>query len=125
MGLLKKSDDKLHLILDYLEYLDERFQKLPRLPEVFLCANDFIALDALQVLKKLGYGVPDDVWLCGFDDSPESKIVTPSLTTIHIHSQIMGFSAVNLLMSRISEPYLNYRTVHTETDLIYRDSTCD
>ena len=110
---------------DYLEYLDERFQKLPRLPEVFLCANDFIALDALQVLKKLGYGVPDDVWLCGFDDSPESKIVTPSLTTIHIHSQIMGFSAVNLLMSRISEPYLNYRTVHTETDLIYRDSTCD
>lgn len=110
---------------DYLEYLNERFQKLPRLPEVFLCANDFIALDALQVLKKLGYGVPDDVWLCGFDDSPESKIVTPPLTTIHIHSQIMGFSAVNLLMSRISEPYLNYRTVHTETDLIYRDSTCD
>lgn len=110
---------------DYQEYLSESFRKLSHLPEVFLCANDFVALDALQVLKKSGYSVPDDVWLCGFDDSPESKIVTPSLTTIHIHSQIMGFSAVNLLMSRISEPSLNYRTVHTETNLVYRESTED
>lgn len=75
--------------------------------------------------EKSGYSVPEDVWLCGFDDSPESKIVTPTLTTIHIHSQIMGFSAFNLLMSRINEPSLNYRTVHTETDLIYRESTED
>lgn len=110
---------------DYQEYLLESFRKLSHLPEVFLCANDFVALDALQVLKKSGYSVPDDVWLCGFDDSPESKIVTPSLTTIHIHSQIMGFSAVNLLMSRINEPSLNYRTVHTETNLVYRESTED
>lgn len=110
---------------DYQEYLTESFQNLSHMPDVFICANDFIALDALQVLKRLGYSVPDNVWLCGFDDSPESKIVTPSLTTIHIHSQIMGFSAVNLLMSRISEPSLNYRTMHTETDLIYRESTGD
>ena len=110
---------------DYQEYLTESFQKISHLPEVFICANDFVALDALQVLKRSGYSVPDDVWLCGFDDSPESKIVTPSLTTIHIHSQIMGFSAVNLLMSRINEPSLNYRTMHTETDLIYRESAGD
>ena len=92
---------------------------------MFICANDFVALDAMDVLKKLGYSIPDDVYLCGFDDSPESKIVTPSLTTIHIHSQIMGFSAVHLLISRIKEPSLNYRTMHTETSLIYRASTED
>jgi len=110
---------------DYLEYLGERFQKFSHMPEVFLCANDFVALDALQVLKRSGCSVPDDVWLCGFDDSPESKIVTPSLTTIHIHSQIMGFSAVHLLMSRIKEPSLNFRRIYTETSLIYRESTGD
>ena len=108
---------------DYQEYLTECFRKVSHLPEVFLCANDFVALDALQAFKKSGYSVPDDVSLCGFDDSPESKIVTPAFTTIHIHSQIMGFSAVNLLMTRINEPSLNYRTVHTETSLIYREST--
>lgn len=110
---------------DYREYLTNCFQNMKELPEVFLCANDFVALDTLQVLKQMGISVPKDVWLCGFDDSQESKIVTPALTTIHIHSQIMGFSAVHLLMSRIKQPSLNFRTMHTETSLIYRESTGD
>ena len=107
----------------YQDYLTECLQKLKRMPDVFLCANDFVAIDAMQVLKKLGYSVPQDIYLCGFDDSPDAKIVTPALTSIHIHSQIMGYYAINLLMSRINEPSLNYCTVHTETNLIYREST--
>lgn len=110
---------------DYQEYLTGCFQKMQHLPDVFICANDFVAIDAMHTLRKLGYDVPGDVYLCGFDDSPESRIVTPSLTTIHIHSQIMGFSAVHLLISRIREPSLNYRTIHTETDLVFRESTGD
>ena len=98
---------------------------LDKLPDVFICANDFIAIDTLTAFKKLGISVPKDVYLCGFDDSPESRVTTPSLTTIHIHSQIMGVSAVYLLLSRIKEPSLNFRTVHTETSLIYRESTND
>lgn len=108
---------------EYQEYLTQHFQALKRLPEVLICANDFVAIDTMHVLRKLGYSIPEDVYICGFDDSPESKIVMPSLTTIHIHSQIMGFSAVHLLMSRIKNPSLNYRTMYTETSLIYREST--
>lgn len=110
---------------DYKAYLYESLQKMDKLPDVFICANDFIALDALQVFRQLGISVPKDVYLCGFDDSPESKVTTPSLTTIHIHSQIMGLCATQLLLSRIEEPSLNYRTVYTETNLIYRESTDD
>lgn len=110
---------------EYREYLTEELKKLEKLPDVFICANDFIAIDVLKALKKLGISVPEDVYLCGFDDSPESRIISPALTTIHIHSQIMGFSAVHLLMSRIKEPSLNFRTIYTETSLIYRESTGD
>lgn len=111
----------------YYDYLAEGLTKMKKdgLPDVFLCANDFVAIDALQVFRRIGVSVPDDVYLCGFDDSPESRIVTPPLTTIHIHSQIMGFSAVHLLISRIMNPTLNYRTIYTETSLIYRESTGD
>lgn len=109
----------------YRQYLYECFRKMDELPDVFICANDFVAIDALQVFKQLGISVPQDVYLCGFDDSPESKVMTPSLTTIHIHSQIMGVCATQLLLSRIEEPSLHYRTVHTETNLIYRESTED
>ena len=60
---------------------------------------------------------------CGFDNSPESRIISPPLTTIHIHSQIMGVCAAELLFSRIKEPTLNYRKMYTETTLILREST--
>lgn len=107
----------------YRMYLKEEIQKLKTLPDVFICANDFVAIDTMNVLKELGISVPQDIYLCGFDDSPESKVTSPTLTTIHIHSQIMGFSAVNLLLSRIKEPSLNFRKTYTETNLIYREST--
>ena len=47
----------------------------------------------------------------------------PQLTTVHIHTQIMAFSAVHLLMTRIKQPSLDFRTIYTETDLIWRPST--
>lgn len=110
---------------DYQEYLTGHLKTLTRLPDVFICANDFVAMDALTALRTLGFDVPRDTFLCGFDDSPDSKLIRPALTTIHIHSQIMGISAVQLLLSRIQEPSLNYRAVYTETNLILRASTGD
>ena len=61
--------------------------------------------------------------LCGFDDCAESRVSHPPLTTVHIHTRVMAFAAVQLLVSRIKEPSLDYRIVHTQTDLIHRDST--
>ena len=101
----------------------EALTALEEMPEVFICANDFGAADAIYALRKLGKSVPDDVLFCGFDDAPNSRIMTPTLTTVHIHTQIMAFAAMNLLISRIEQPSLNYRIVHTEAELIYRDST--
>ncbi len=108
---------------DYREYLLENLQNLKELPDLFICANDFVALDAMHVLKNLGISVPDDVYLCGFDDSPESRVVTPALSTVRIHSEIMGESAVYLLVSRIKNPSLDHRIVYTETTLVRRAST--
>ena len=93
------------------------------LPDVFICANDFVAGDAMRALFSIGKTVPEDVRILGFDDSAESRLSRPPLSTIHIHTQIMAFSAVHLLITRIREPSLDYRVVHTETNLIYRDST--
>ena len=105
------------------EELTVAIASLKELPEVFVCANDFVATDLLQALAAVGKRVPDDVLVCGFDDSAESRLSKPPLTTVHIHTQIIAFTAVHLLISRIQEPSLDYRTVHTQTDLIYREST--
>lgn len=103
--------------------MDAPLAALPEMPDIFICANDFIAADTMQSLLKLGKSVPKDVLLCGFDDAPESRIMTPALTTVHIHTQIMAFTAIDILLARMKEPSLDYRTVYTATELIYRDST--
>ena len=107
------------------DYILDRLNKMKTLPDVFICANDFVAVDLLQVLESVHVSVPERIQVLGFDDSPESRIVTPKLSTIHIHSQVVGFSAVQLLVSRIREPELDYRRVYVETNLILRASTGD
>lgn len=103
--------------------LSRGLEALEELPELFVCANDFVAYDALQILRRLGKRVPEDLMLCGFDDAPESRMVVPALTTVHIHTQAMAFSAAQLLLTRIREPSLDYRKLYTETDLVLREST--
>ena len=98
-------------------------EALEELPELFVCANDFVAYDALQILRRLDKRVPEDLMLCGFDDAPESRMVVPALTTVHIHTQAMAFSAAQLLLTRIREPSLDFRKVYTDTDLVLREST--
>ena len=109
--------------MEYRDYLRKHVKQMDELPELFICVNDFVAIDILIVFKEFNISCPDDILLCGFDDSPESKVITPSLTTCHIHSQIIGLSAAKMLINRILQPDLNYRIVHAETDLLFRDST--
>jgi LacI family transcriptional regulator len=105
------------------EQLTNTLVSMKEFPEVFICANDFVLIDALRSLRKQGYDVPRDVLLAGFDDSSESRSWMPSFTTIHIHTQAMAYNAMELLMSRIQEPTLEYRRMYVQTDLIYRQST--
>lgn len=123
--LMKKKTVNEKLILKCTDYEDlkKRIRRLKVLPDLFICANDFVAIDTLRILDELNFKVPDDVHILGFDDSAESRCITPSLTTVHLHTQIMAFSALELLISRIKEPLLDYRTIYTETNLVCRETT--
>lgn len=110
------KQNKLAAIYSRLAALDD-------MPELFICANDFVAFEVHRSLKRLGLSVPDDILLSGFDDSSASRHWEPQLTTIHIHTQSMAYSAMHLLITRMQEPNLEFRQVYTQTDLIYREST--
>lgn len=119
----EEVEERFCIKYNFEKEVKEELAKLDELPDLFICANDFVAIDALMALRSLGYDVPKDVALAGFDDSAESRRCMPPLTTIHIHTQIMAYTAVQLLTSRIKEPSLDYRRVYTETELVYRAST--
>lgn len=93
------------------------------LPDAFICANDFVAIDLIKALRIQNIEIPSDMLITGFDNSAESKIIEPHLTTIHIPSLAMGYIAADLLLSRIDNPGLPYRTTHVRTVIKYREST--
>lgn len=103
-------------------FLASRIRSLPVLPGVFFCANDFLATSTIKALKLLDLNVPDNVYVCGFDNAPEATIIEPNLTTIKIHSSSMGYTAADLLLSRILSPDMPYKKTYIETDIIVRES---
>jgi DNA-binding LacI/PurR family transcriptional regulator len=51
-------------------------------PEALFCANDLLAIGAIDALRKAkGLRVPEDVMVAGFDDIPEAAWASVDLTT--------------------------------------------
>ena len=103
--------------------LADTIKHTSKLPEVFVCANDFVAIDLIRALRKQGIRVPEDVTVTGFDNAPESRLIEPHLTTVEIPSAQMGYIAADLLLSRIREPETPYRITYVRTTVKYREST--
>jgi LacI family transcriptional regulator len=64
-------------------------------------ANDDMAAATSTLAHRLGYNVPEDLSIVGFDDSPMAATVWPALTTIHQPVAAMARAAVAQLMSEI------------------------
>jgi LacI family transcriptional regulator len=109
--------------ITYADMLYSALQNLSKLPDAFICANDFIAINLISSLRRMDIRCPDDVLVMGFDDSPESRYHAPALTTVHIHTQVMGDIASELILGRIADPNREPRTVYVPTELILREST--
>lgn len=66
-------------------------------PTALLCANDLMAIGALEHCRSAGIRVPEDVSVVGFDDIPVASLLTPRLTTVYQPAREMGFRAATLL----------------------------
>jgi LacI family transcriptional regulator len=96
---------------------------LPTRPDAVFCANDLMAIGALDVAHELGLDVPGEVAIVGFDDVDAATIVTPQLTTVRNPSYEAGSTAGDLLLSRMSGRYAGTgRTVVLPCPLVPRDS---
>jgi LacI family transcriptional regulator len=94
---------------------------LPNPPDAVFCANDLMAIGALDVAHENGLEVPGDVAILGFDDVDAATIVTPQLTTVRNPAYESGRTAGDLLMSRMSGRYTGAgRTVVLPCPLVVR-----
>ncbi|MDE6261557.1 MAG: LacI family DNA-binding transcriptional regulator [Oscillospiraceae bacterium] len=106
-----------------LSWIMSRLQAMPRLPDAFFCANDFLALRLMTVLKQMGVSIPDQVMVAGFDGLPQCAVVEPALSTIQIPSTDIGRLAADILLARIGNPDRPYCTTYVKTTPVLRAST--
>jgi LacI family transcriptional regulator len=71
-------------------------------PTAVFAANDMMAMGALLTVREAGLLVPRDVALVGFDDTPFTKLVTPSLTTVTQFQEELGRRAAEMLIERLA-----------------------
>lgn len=93
------------------------------LPDALICANDLIALGAMQQLRRSGLRIPDDVAVTGIDDTPFGLIVEPELTTVRQPIDQIGEEAVSMLLSRQQDRARAPRRLTLTPELIVRRST--
>lgn len=78
--------------------------KEARPPTAIFCANDLMALGALEAVKQLGLRVPEDVSVMGYDDQEISRHTHPPLTTVVLPNYEMGRAAVETLIALAQAP---------------------
>ena len=98
---------------------------LPRLLNMgmtaIICSHDQIANAAMVQCQQLGYRVPGDISIIGFDDLPLCAYTSPPLTTIRqdrIELGKCGFYAIDSIMNKVS-----IGTIYLHAQLIERNST--
>ncbi|OAB30161.1 alanine racemase [Paenibacillus macquariensis subsp. defensor] len=74
-----------------------------KVPDAFLAGNDLSAIGCIQALKTLGYGVPLDISVMGFDDIDIAQYYTPPLTTVRNQIAKQGILAINQLVRLIQK----------------------
>lgn len=92
------------------------------LPDAFFAASDTLAIGALRALNEAGIPVPERVSLIGVNDISVSKYVYPPLTTIKVHTEFMGETAVQLLQEQWKEERIPKKVV-LPSELIERGTT--
>ena len=70
-------------------------------PQAIICANDAMALAAIEELNNMGYKVPDDVIVTGFDNTYNAKHHLPALTTVSRPLDEAGYKACEVILKVI------------------------
>ncbi len=112
-------------VIDDRDVHNELFETLPfpeELPTAFVCNCDETAFKAIRDLKAIGYTVPDDISIVGYDNYLISEISEPPITTIDVDSKEMADLAISTIIDRIRNNKLPTRIQVLDGKLIEKAS---
>lgn len=93
-------------------------------PDGIFSAGDFPAITALDIFRRKGIKVPQDIAIIGVANEPFDNYLSTPLASFDLHQQRIGEMAAKLLLSRLGEiPEMKHPShVIVNHDLILRES---
>lgn len=70
-------------------------------PTAIMCSTDLLALATIHAARGLGFKVPEQVAVSGFDDFQFAHFASPALTTVRIPAYDMGREAARMLIAHL------------------------
>lgn len=92
-------------------------------PSALFVASDAMAIGVMRAIHEAGLVIPQDVSLIGFDDIQAAEYLTPPLSTVRVHTEFMGRTALSMLMERLSDERQIPKKTIVPTELILRKSS--
>lgn len=83
-----------YLAIQFINSLKERNIEMP---DAVICANDGLAMASVMALNELGYRVPEDIIVTGFDYINDSRSFYPSISTVDQQFTELGRKGANIL----------------------------
>ena len=115
-----------------IETVKDLVYKNPKITAIS-CFYDVLAFGAMRGLLDLGYKIPDDFSIIGFDGMPFTEATTPRLTTMFTSVKDIAIEACRIVLDRLDQKDLekmtdNASSLEAETvlikpELIIREST--
>ena len=93
------------------------------LPDAFFCFTDSMALGTLGALWALGYTVPRDTVVAGFDDISDGRHSIPPLTTVSFDKRAFAETALTMLVERMNSSEAPVRRATIDHTILVREST--
>ncbi|EMY6776336.1 MULTISPECIES: transcriptional regulator EbgR [Vibrio] len=92
-------------------------------PKAVFIDSDSIAIGIVRAIHEFGLKIPEDITLISMNDIPTARFTFPPLSTIRIHSELMGTQGVNLLVEKYRDGRLLPLHVYVQTELKLRGTT--
>lgn len=72
------------------------------LPDIFICANDVMAVGTCELLYEMGYKVPDDVMVTGYDCTKQGQEYLTPIASVNHEWTSMGIKAMQILLDQMA-----------------------
>ncbi|WP_379144861.1 substrate-binding domain-containing protein [Paenibacillus sp. sgz500992] len=93
-----------------------------KMPSAFVCNCDQVAYNLCERLTSMGYSIPQDFSVVGFDNDIYATFANPQLTTVEVDIQEMALTAVKSIIDKVANPNRRNGRILVQGKIIYRDS---